>query len=88
MEPRTATAKSRVRLMKVTRKTSRSEAYHDDSMSGRYEVLLTGDFDGRRIRRGDNSQILPTDTMKNTVYSFGRAKSNAATTMEDYARGV
>ena len=35
---------------------------------------------------GDNSKILPTDTMKNTVYSI--ARSSSATTMEDYAQGA
>lgn len=46
------------------------------------QVLLKGDFDAAHIL-GDNSKILPTDTMKNTVYSI--ARSSKATTMEDYA---
>ncbi len=37
-----------------------------------------------RTYDGDNSKILPTDTMKNTVYSI--ARSSTATTMEDYAK--
>jgi urate oxidase len=70
--------KSRVRLMKVTR--------HDhghDLREWTVQVLLKGDFDSAHLL-GDNSKILPTDTMKNTVYSI--ARSSKATTMEDYAR--
>jgi urate oxidase len=47
------------------------------------QVLLKGDFDSAHIE-GDNSKVLPTDTMKNTVYSI--ARSSSATTMEEYAR--
>jgi urate oxidase len=70
--------KSRVRLMKVTR--------HDqghDLREWTVQVLLRGDFDTAHLH-GDNSKILPTDTMKNTVYSI--ARSSSATTMEDYAK--
>jgi urate oxidase len=69
--------KSRVRLMKVTR--------HDhghDLREWAVQVLLKGDFDSAHLN-GDNSKILPTDTMKNTVYSI--ARSSKATTMEYYA---
>jgi urate oxidase len=47
------------------------------------EVLLSGDFESC-FTVGDNSQILPTDTMKNTVYS--RARESTAECMEDFAR--
>jgi len=47
------------------------------------QVLLTGDFDTAHYE-GDNSKILPTDTMKNTVYFVARQSS--ATSMEDYAK--
>jgi urate oxidase len=70
--------KSRVRLMKVTR--------HDhghDLSEWTVQVLLKGDFDSAHLD-GDNSKILPTDTMKNTVYSI--ARSSTAATMEDYAK--
>ena len=70
--------KSRVRLMKVTR--------HDhghDLREWTVQVLLKGDFDTAHLH-GDNSKILPTDTMKNTVYSI--ARSSKATSMEDYAK--
>jgi urate oxidase len=70
--------KSRVRLMKVIR--------HDhghDLREWTVQVLLKGDFDTAHTL-GDNSKILPTDTMKNTVYSI--ARSSKATSMEEYAK--
>jgi len=45
-------------------------------------VLLHGDFE-TCFTAGDNSKILPTDTMKNTVYYLAR-ESNAAT-LEEFA---
>jgi urate oxidase len=70
--------KSRVRLMKVTR--------HDhghDLREWTVQVLLRGDFDTAHLD-GDNSKILPTDTMKNTVYSL--ARTSKAISMEEYAK--
>jgi urate oxidase len=70
--------KSRVRLMKVTR--------HDhghDLREWTVQVLLKGDFDTAHFD-GDNSKILPTDTMKNTVYSL--ARSSKAISMEEFAK--
>src|ERR1700743_2243639 len=46
------------------------------------EVLLAGDFK-TCFTDGDNSAILPTDTMKNTVYS--RARESKAECIEDFA---
>ncbi len=69
--------KSRVRLMKVTRHPHGSEL-----REWTVQVLLKGDFDAAHID-GDNSKLLTTDTMKNTVYSV--ARSSAATSMEVYA---
>ncbi len=68
--------KSRVRLMKVGREGARHEVFEWN-----VEVWLTGDFRSC-FEDGDNSRILPTDTMKNTVYSLGRASS--ALSMEDF----
>jgi urate oxidase len=70
--------KSRVRLMKVTRTPKGNEL-----REWTVQVLLTGDFDSAHYE-GDNSKILPTDTMKNTVYSVARKSS--AISMEDYAK--
>lgn len=46
------------------------------------EVWLKGDFT-ECFESGDNSRILPTDTMKNTVYSL--ARTSAAETIEEFA---
>jgi urate oxidase len=70
--------KSRVRLMKVTR-----HEHGHDLREWTVQVLLKGDFASAHLE-GDNSKILPTDTMKNTVYSI--ARHSKATSMEDYAK--
>jgi urate oxidase len=70
--------KSRVRLMKVTRGPKGNEL-----REWTVQVLLTGDFASAHYD-GDNSKILPTDTMKNTVYSLARKSSAIA--MEDFAK--
>lgn len=70
--------KSRVRLMKVTRGPKGNEL-----REWTLQVLLTGDFDAAHYE-GDNRKILPTDTMKNTVYSVARKSS--AISMEDFAK--
>ena len=54
--------KSRVRLMKVLRE---GEAHAIKELTAR--VLLEGDFD-RSYTDADNSQVVATDTMKNTLY--------------------
>ena len=69
--------KSRVRLMKVTR-----HAHGNDLREWTVQVLLRGDFASAHID-GDNSKILATDTMKNTVYSL--ARSSTAASMEEFA---
>ncbi len=70
--------KSRVRLMQVTRGPEGNTL-----REWTVRVLLTGDFDSAHYD-GDNSKILPTDTMKNTVYSV--ARNSSAISMEDYAK--
>src|SRR6185437_9886712 len=72
--------KSRVRLMKVVRGPDGNHL-----REWTVQVLLTGDFDSAHYD-GDNSKILPTDTMKNTVYSV--AKRSSAISMEDYAKDL
>jgi urate oxidase len=61
--------KSCVRLAKVKRHPDR----HDFN-EWTIEILLEGDFESCFVA-GDNSKILPTDTMKNTVYSLARISS-------------
>jgi len=70
--------KSKVRLMRVTKHED-----HHDLDEWTVQILLSGDFETAHTL-GDNSQILPTDTMKNTVYSL--ARDSKAKSMEDYAK--
>ncbi len=70
--------KSRVRLVSVKRHPNRH-----DFREWTIEILLQGDFESCFVG-GDNSKILPTDTMKNTVYSLARASS--AECMEEFGK--
>jgi urate oxidase len=69
--------KARVRVSRITRHADRHE-FNEWSVG----VLLHGDFEAS-FTDADNSNILPTDTMKNTVYSIARRSS--AITIEDFA---
>lgn len=70
--------KARVRLLKVLRDHAMHEVF-----DWTVQVLVRGDFDATHTT-GDNSGVLPTDTMKNTVYSLARRSS--ARTMEEFAK--
>ena len=69
--------KSSVRLMKV----KRDQPSHT-VREWKVEVLLSGNFKSC-FTDGDNSAILPTDTMKNTVYS--RARESTVECIEEFA---
>jgi urate oxidase len=69
--------KSRVRLSRITRHGERH-----DFQEWTVRVLLQGDFESS-FTNADNSKLLPTDTMKNTVYSI--ARSSKAATIEEFA---
>lgn len=69
--------KSRVRLSRITRRGDRH-----DFQEWTVRVLLRGDFEPS-FTQADNSCILPTDTMKNTVYSI--ARDSKAATIEEFA---
>jgi len=69
--------KSRVRLSRITRHGSR-HLFQEWSV----RVLLQGNFDAS-FTHADNSSVLPTDTMKNTVYSL--ARNSQAGTIEEFA---
>lgn len=56
--------KSRVRLMKVSRRGNWHELQNIN-----VKIAFEGDFDAIHAT-GDNSKCLPTDTMKNTVYAL------------------
>lgn len=69
--------KSRVRLSRITRYGDRHE-FNEWTV----RVLLHGDFD-TSFTEADNSKVLPTDTMKNTVYYVARLSK--AGTIEEFA---
>jgi urate oxidase len=69
--------KSRVRLLRVTRREKQHEV-KDLTLTIRFE----GDFDAAHVA-GDNRKILATDTMKNTVYVL--AKQYPAEPVEEFA---
>src|SRR6516165_6681908 len=70
--------KSRVRLVKVTRDGAR-HTVREWSVN----VLIEGYYESC-FRSGDNSGVLPTDTMKNTVYSLVRG--SATTCIEGFGK--
>ena len=69
--------KSRVRLSRITR---HGDVHEFNEWTVR--VLLQGTFEPS-FTEADNSCVLPTDTMKNTVYSI--ARGSQASTIEEYA---
>src|ERR687895_1502319 len=68
--------KSEVRLVKVKRDTDRHELRDLD-----VAVALEGDFEAAHVR-GDNTNLLATDTMRNTVYAL--AKDHLAGSIEEF----
>jgi len=68
--------KSHVRLSRITRHGDTHE-FNEWSV----QVLLEGDFE-TAFAEADNSKILPTDTMKNTVYYI--ARGSKAETIEEF----
>ncbi len=69
--------KSRVRLSRITRLKD-SHEFNEWTV----KVMLEGDFDAS-YTKADNSRVLPTDTMKNTVYFV--ARNSKAVTIESFA---
>src|ERR671912_3049530 len=72
----TSYGKSDVRLVKVRRGTNRHEL-----TDVRVDVALEGDFEAAHTR-GDNTDLLATDTMRNTVYAL--AKDHLTGSIEDF----
>lgn len=68
--------KGRVNVARVIR-----HERHDDYRNATIDVFLQGYFDDAFFT-GDNRQIVPTDTMKNTVWAF--AAKYLAGSIEDY----
>lgn len=73
-----AYGKSNVRLSHITRKDNRH-----DFIELNAHITLSGGFDAA-YTSGDNSLVVPTDTMKNTVYAL--AKQHGVTSIESFAR--
>lgn len=71
--------KSRVRLLKVDRRTAR-HAIQNLTVN----IALEGNFDAIHTK-GDNSLCLPTDTMKNTVYALA-GQTEAIEPVEEFGR--
>jgi urate oxidase len=69
--------KSRVRLLRVVRQPGRH-----DIKELTIGIQFEGDFESAHTK-GDNQKILPTDTMKNTVYVL--ARQYPAEAVEDFA---
>ena len=69
--------KSRVRISRITRFGDRHE-FNEWTV----HIMLNGDF-GTSFTEADNSKVLPTDTMKNTVYYV--ARGSKAQTIEAFA---
>src|SRR6202167_4053845 len=69
--------KSRVRLSRITRLKDRHE-FNEWIVN----VMFEGDFE-TSFTGADNSKVLPTDTMKNTVYFV--ARNSKAATIEEFA---
>ncbi len=61
--------KSRVRMVKVARHPDRHELQDIE-----VKIALEGEFEAVHTK-GDNSLVLPTDTMKNTVYALAKQVS-------------
>ncbi|MFC6645166.1 factor-independent urate hydroxylase [Granulicella cerasi] len=72
--------KSLVRIVRVTKHED-----HHDLDEWTVQILLTGDMETAHTE-GDNSKILPTDTMKNTCYFV--ASESKATSIEEYAKAL
>jgi len=72
--------KSAIRMVRVKRHPDRH-----DFCEWTLEILLEGDFKSSFVD-GDNSKILPTDTMKNTVYAL--ARDSVAQSIEEFGKEV
>ena len=72
----TSYGKSNIRLVKVRRDGGRHEVW-----DLKVDVALTGDFEAAHVE-GDNTGLLATDTMRNTVYAL--AKDHLTGSIEEF----
>jgi urate oxidase len=73
---RNAYGKNAINLSKIIRHPNQHEIRHIS-----VNILLQGDFETAHTL-GDNTQVLPTDTMKNTVYAL--AKDHFTASLEEF----
>ncbi len=74
--------KSRVRFSRITRVKDPIHGDRHEFDEWTVHVMLHGDFE-TSFTKADNSKVLPTDTMKNTVYFV--ARNSKAATIEEFA---
>jgi urate oxidase len=74
--------KQAIRLVRVARDADR-HVVRDLTVG----VVLEGAFQGSYVA-GDNSDVIATDTMKNTVYAFARDRLDGATSIEAFGRAL
>lgn len=76
--------KGRVRVLKVGRTT---ESHHAIPMQMSVQVIVHGkDNVAQSFYSGDNSSVLPTDSIKNTIYAL--SKSSDFSSIEDFGKIV
>jgi urate oxidase len=73
--------KSRVRMARIVRSEGRHD-FHEMTVA----IAVEGDFDSS-YREGDNSLVLPTDTMKNTVYALAKQPEGFARLLASHFLG-
>jgi urate oxidase len=74
--------KQAIRLVRVVH-----DGEHDVVRDFTVGITLTGAFEASYVE-GDNSAVIATDTMKNTVYAFARDRLDAATSIETFGRAL
>jgi urate oxidase len=75
--------KSAIRLVKVVRQRGQTPLSGHELRDLTVDVALEGDF-AHAYREGDNSDLIATDTMRNTVYAL--AKDDPIEHLETFAR--
>jgi len=75
--------KSRVRLVRVDRSQPDQHVVFEITAN----TYLRGDFAGTYLT-GDNSQVVPTDTQKNTVYYLAKLHLNGNTCLEEFGLAI
>jgi len=75
--------KSAIRVVRLDRADPERQVVRDLTV----DIALEGDFGAAHVE-GDNALVVPTDTMKNTVYAFARDRLDAATPIERFGSAL